>query len=73
MKVVVDVKGNPKKNDVIVFDGKNFVFINKNHICLDNDIKIKNLTEYIEELKQIIQQQREEIKKFAIILKEYQK
>lgn len=53
MKVVLDLKNNPKKDDILIFDGKNFECKNYK-LFLKDIIVLKDRLEALEETIRIL-------------------
>lgn len=51
MKIVVDIKGKLKKNDILIYDGDNFIPANKDFILFDLQQEIARLKDYNDKLK----------------------
>ena len=54
MKVMIDLYCNPKKGDVLVFNGSCFEGVKKELLFLDTKDKIQKLTRKIEKLEEEI-------------------
>jgi hypothetical protein len=65
MKILIDMKNTPKKNDILVFDGKVFECVNKDVIL--KDLITKNFL--LEERVKILEQENEVVNREIRILK----
>lgn len=51
MKIVVDIKGKLKKNDILIYDGDNFIPANKDFILFDLQQEIARLKNHNDKLR----------------------
>lgn len=54
MKLVLELKNEPKKDDVLIFDGERFVCVKKDIFLKSLDAKICDLNNKISQLNKII-------------------
>lgn len=50
MKIVVDIKGELKKDDILIYDGSNFKGVNKDIFLKETNVRYKELQGKYEEL-----------------------
>lgn len=70
MKIVLNIKGQPEKNDLILYNGKEYVFKNCESFFTTQTQKVKDLEAEITELKEQISEYKQSIVDLAKIIKE---